>query len=79
MESVRLSIFHDVTLCECNNTIMVEENLFKWEIQVIEGGEAIVAIDDTIEYGKGWQGRIQIVMRWLFTQKVKEQGHYSRA
>jgi hypothetical protein len=43
---------------------------------VIEGGEAIIAIDDTIKYGEGWQGRIKIVMGWLFTHKVEEQGHY---
>jgi hypothetical protein len=28
---------------------------------VIEGAKAIIAIDDTIKYGKGWQGRIKIV------------------
>jgi hypothetical protein len=44
MESVRLCIFHDVTLCECNNTIMVEEELLKWEIQsqVVREGERMV-------------------------------------
>jgi hypothetical protein len=43
---------------------------------VIEGGEAIIAIDDTIKYGEGWPGRIKIVMGWLFTNKVEEQRHY---
>jgi hypothetical protein len=45
MESVRLSILHDVTLCECNNTIMVEEDLFTWETQsqVVRKGEGMVA------------------------------------
>lgn len=43
---------------------------------VIEEGEPIIAIDDTIKYGEGWQGRIKIVMGWLFTHKVEEQGHY---
>lgn len=41
MESVRLSILHDAMLCECNNTIMVDEDLFKWETQspvLREGG-----------------------------------------
>jgi hypothetical protein len=44
MESVRLFILHDVMLCECNNTIMVEEDLFKWETQsqVAREGEGMV-------------------------------------
>jgi hypothetical protein len=44
MENVRLSTFDDVTLCECNNTIMVEEDGFKWETQsqVVREGEGMV-------------------------------------